>query len=99
MEVLGFLLCSKDSMGNLEILKRGDLQMTSAGTGITHSEYNRNVEKVCVIHSFNFLLEAHQWSPLSLASSLPPDMGDSRHLSLDSQILHSVCYHSLTHIS
>lgn len=25
-------------MGNLEILKRGDLQMTSAGTGIRHSE-------------------------------------------------------------
>jgi len=28
----------KDSMGNTEILKRGDLQMTSAGTGIRHSE-------------------------------------------------------------
>ncbi|PSR80355.1 hypothetical protein PHLCEN_2v6740 [Hermanssonia centrifuga] len=27
-----------DSMGNQEILKRGDLQMTSAGTGIRHSE-------------------------------------------------------------
>lgn len=29
---------SKDSMGNTEILKRGDLQLTSAGTGIRHSE-------------------------------------------------------------
>ncbi|KAH9840005.1 pirin domain-containing protein [Rhodofomes roseus] len=28
----------QDSMGNREILKRGDLQMTSAGTGIRHSE-------------------------------------------------------------
>ncbi|KAG2011411.1 hypothetical protein CC2G_011533 [Coprinopsis cinerea AmutBmut pab1-1] len=28
----------KDSMGNTEILKRGDIQMTSTGTGITHSE-------------------------------------------------------------
>ncbi|KAG6911404.1 hypothetical protein DXG01_016501 [Tephrocybe rancida] len=27
-----------DSMGNTEVLKRGDIQMTSAGTGITHSE-------------------------------------------------------------
>lgn len=25
-------------MGNREVLKRGDLQMTSAGTGIRHSE-------------------------------------------------------------
>jgi quercetin 2,3-dioxygenase len=32
----------KDSLGNLEILKRGDVQFTSAGTGIRHSEYNRN---------------------------------------------------------
>ncbi|GAA6063888.1 hypothetical protein JCM10212_001370 [Sporobolomyces blumeae] len=32
----------QDSMGNLEIMKAGDLQMTSTGTGIAHSEYNRN---------------------------------------------------------
>lgn len=32
----------KDSMGNLENLRRGEIQFTSAGTGIRHSEYNRN---------------------------------------------------------
>ncbi|KAK3670799.1 hypothetical protein LTR78_009243 [Recurvomyces mirabilis] len=32
----------KDSMGNLENLRRGEVQFTSAGTGIRHSEYNRN---------------------------------------------------------
>lgn len=35
----------KDSMGNLENLRRGDVQFTSAGTGIRHSEYNRNREE------------------------------------------------------
>ncbi|KAG8814154.1 hypothetical protein FRC17_001273 [Serendipita sp. 399] len=28
----------QDSMGNREVLKRGDIQLTSAGTGIRHSE-------------------------------------------------------------
>jgi hypothetical protein len=32
----------RDSLGNVETLKRGDVQFTSAGTGIRHSEYNRN---------------------------------------------------------
>ena len=35
----------KDSMGNLEKLRRGEVQFTSAGTGIRHSEYNRNEEE------------------------------------------------------
>ncbi|ORY78558.1 RmlC-like cupin domain-containing protein [Protomyces lactucae-debilis] len=29
-----------DSMGNSELVKRGEIQMTSAGTGIQHAEYN-----------------------------------------------------------
>eukprot|EP01100_Stratorugosa_tubuloviscum_P009158 TRINITY_DN3824_c2_g1_i1.p1 TRINITY_DN3824_c2_g1~~TRINITY_DN3824_c2_g1_i1.p1 ORF type:complete len:249 (-),score=104.28 TRINITY_DN3824_c2_g1_i1:59-805(-) len=46
MEIFSYLLngelTHKDSMGNVETLKRGDVQLTSAGTGIKHSEYNMN---------------------------------------------------------
>ncbi|PWZ01746.1 Pirin-domain-containing protein [Testicularia cyperi] len=38
--VLDGQLEHKDSMGNTEILKRGDVQFTSAGTGIRHAEKN-----------------------------------------------------------
>jgi hypothetical protein len=35
----------KDSMGNLAVIKHGEIQVMSAGSGITHSEYNRNHDK------------------------------------------------------
>jgi redox-sensitive bicupin YhaK (pirin superfamily) len=39
-------LSHKDSMGNVETMKRGDVQMTSGGTGISHSEFNANKKYV-----------------------------------------------------
>lgn len=35
----------KDSMGNVTAIRNGDVQVMSAGTGITHSEYNRNKDQ------------------------------------------------------
>ncbi len=59
-------------MGNTEVLKRGDLQLTSAGTGISHSEKAHGSKQV------HFL---QIWSlPLPNISRTPSDYpGKIRH--------------------
>lgn len=35
----------KDNMGNLQVIRQGDVQVMSAGTGIQHAEKNKNPDK------------------------------------------------------
>lgn len=35
----------QDSMGNREVISAGEVQVMSAGTGVFHSEYNKNADK------------------------------------------------------
>ncbi len=49
MEIISIPLAGdlehKDSMGNTTVIREGDVQVMSAGTGVYHSEYNRNSDK------------------------------------------------------
>ncbi len=53
MEIISYVvdgeLTHKDSMGNESVLKRGEVQYMSAGTGVYHSEHNRGDEMLRIL--------------------------------------------------
>ena len=49
MEIISYVIKGaiehKDSMGNIERLPAGEFQLMSAGSGVTHSEYNPSIQE------------------------------------------------------
>lgn len=79
----------RDSMGNVGVINKGDIQVMSAGTGVRHSEYNPNktlATKLLQIWVFpNKRQVAPRYEQLTLQTSdrknkfqqiISPDLGD-----------------------
>jgi redox-sensitive bicupin YhaK (pirin superfamily) len=89
MEIISYVvdgeITHKDSMGNVESLKRGEVEYLSAGDGIYHSEHNTNSEDLRLLQiwiippkqnlpklygSFNYKKEQRENKLLKVVSSL-----------------------------
>jgi redox-sensitive bicupin YhaK (pirin superfamily) len=67
MEIISYVLqgalSHKDSMGNGEVLRPGEFQCISAGSGITHSEFNPSATEPVHFYQIWLLPNVHNTTP------------------------------------
>jgi len=77
MEIVSYVLEGalqhRDSMGNGEILRPGEVQRMSAGTGVTHSEFNASQSKIVHFLQIWILPERRGLAPSYEQKAFPPD--------------------------
>ena len=75
MEILTYVLEGtvehQDSMGNKEQIQAGEFQIMSAGTGVTHSEYNGNKDRKLHLYQIWIMPDKKGLEPRRFAESVP----------------------------
>ena len=77
MEIVSYVLegalAHKDSMGNSGVIRPGDVQKMSAGTGVQHSEFNGSRTEPVHILQILIVPEVRGIAPSYEQKTLPPD--------------------------
>ena len=65
----------KDSLGNVAVIRKGEVQVMSAGTGVRHSEFNRNRDREVAFLQIWIVPEREGVEPRYGQVELDPDPG------------------------